>query len=246
MSVQTPLGLGVYLTRSAYAPEASRRAARAAASRVRWVALCVGGDDGWRPTPHQVATVMEAYRGHDIIVHVWQLDPADSSARGQAEWLLGCAADADGVILDLEAAWKGRPAEVEGYVSACVSWCRSHGLPLGVTSYPIRSMHPQLPWQAIDAAGSYAWGGPQVYRTAERPALARRALSEWRVRYPAGVVPHLAGYDVSGSPDTQAAQLRRHLRAYGETAPAVAIWSDPALDREERAVLAEYARGRGW
>ena len=239
----TPTGIGLYLTRAAYADGVDRRAAKAKACRARWVALCVGGDDGWRPRPENVRTVRDAYQAHGLAVHVWQLDPAGAKPADQAAWLIACSQGCAGVILDIELAWKGRREDVRAYVSTMAAHCVGLGLALGVTSYPVASMHPTMPWTEMRSA--CAWGGPQIYRSAERPTLARRALSEWRAAYPAGVLPHLASYDVSGSPDKQAPQQRRHL-ALADTAPGLAIWSDPSLDAQERAVLAAYSDKRGW
>lgn len=242
----SPRGVGLYLTRAAYAhaDKLDIRAARAASAKARWVVLCVAGDDGWQADLDDVERVADAYRAHGIAPWVWALDSREDAAHPDrcASRLLDAlaAADGEGVALDIEAAYKGRVGVVRQLAALVIDGLTErHGL--GVTSYPVARFHPDLPWSEM----AVGFGGPQLYRTAERPELAAQALEEWRVRHGV-VVPHLAAFDVSGAPDTQASQLKRHLRLVPAEAPALAIWCDAALDTQERAVLAAFSDSRGW
>lgn len=241
-----PRGIGVYLTRSAYAraDDLPMRAAKAASARARWVVLCVAGDDGWQADLDDVRRVGDAYREHGIDPHVWALDSRQDAAHPDrcASRLLDAlhACDGAGVVGDIEAAYKGRVGVVRQYLGHLIDGLTERHS-LGVTSYPVARYHPDLPWGEM----AVGWGGPQLYKTAERPELARVALEEWTARHGV-VVPHLAAFDVSGSATGQAEQLRRHLRLVPEDAPAIAVWADASLDREERAVLAAWSDARGW
>jgi len=240
-----PTGVGIYLTRAAYKPGVEQRAAKAKAARCRWVALCIAGDDGWEAAPPGIATVAEAYRELGIAVWVWSLDSREHARDPSrvATRLLDAlsAAGGAGVALDIEAAYKGTQGVVGRVVSKVVDGLTErHGL--GVTSYPIARYHPDLPWAEMGVG----WGGPQLYRTAERSDLSAIALEDWKKTHDV-VIPHFAAFDV-GAPDrgTQAPQLRSHLRLTPPESPAIAIWADAALDDEERAVLAGFAVKRGW
>lgn len=251
-----PRGVGVYLfrqTREWSPKDAARQAARAREARVRWVVLCAEAEDGWRADLDVLARVAETYR-ELASARVWLYGlhapkVIEHEPERAAERL--CAAlhriGADGLVFDSEKACKGRPAQTRAFVRTAVDRIdERHGF--AVTSYPLRELHPTLPWEEL----AIGVGQPQIYATATNRRRARRALEQWRAVHGHGaVVPLLAAYDTE-SPGEGAAQLRGDLRRVcvddeGRCdVPGLGIWADPQLDQHERRVLAEWSDAQGW
>lgn len=261
MPIRTPSGIGVYLRRieGKDASYLSSHAAVLRASGVRWAALMVEALDGFSSSSAALERCAEALREHEIEVWTWSFpdpharDPIAAArlARDRTDRI-----QARGVLLDIEAAHAGdkvRPPSgtwVKDLIGETASLLRSD-LGLGITSYPVPSMHPRMPWS--DMTHARAWGSPQTYSTALSPQLCRRAFAEWGKRFDV-LVPSVPAYDVSGVRSLNpGAQMREVLdrvvrdpRTRKPRVPGVAVWSDPQIDASERGVLKSFAASIGW
>lgn len=250
----TPRGLGVFCRRDVYAmrgAELAKRADRALAARVRWVCLMLDAVDGYRVDPKKLEFVAQAYRERaNAQVYVWSFpgDDAMLNVTEQVEWVSGLAdkVSAAGVILDLEAPCKFKPLETSRLVAG-VRLRNGTKRGLGITSYPLRSMHPSMPWASMGAG----FGMPQLYTTAATRKLASRALAEWGAN-DRPVVPVLAAYDYAKLGGDEGMRLRGDLQRVcldddgNPRVQAAAIWSEPQLDEGERQALDWWARRVSW
>lgn len=250
-----PRGIGVYMRRieNLSPAEAAKRAAVLRAAGVRWVALMVEAVNGFRSSHDGLSRMAVACREQGIAPWCWTFPhPHVRGAREAAEHAcsLASALEADGVILDIEAA----RGSAKKPTPPTPTWVRelvrttAHALEpeqgLGITSYPVPSMHPSMPWE--DMWHGRAWGSPQTYSTALQPKLLELAFAEWGKRFKT-LLPSVPAYDVSGA-DART-QLRTVLERVVGTpprVPGVAVWSDPQIDAEERRVLRAFANGAGW
>lgn len=247
-----PCGIGVYARGKPIRPHILQ------AARCRWVALMVESVDGRVvPLSELRAQARRARQGGARDIWLWALHGAGvvDDARGAAHRLTRhlAAVDGAGVILDVEAAHKGKPLACRELVRATLDGL-TETTGLGITSYPLAAMHPTMPWEEMRAG----WGSPQCYETAGSEARSRRSVTEWRawhgqhgIDYPRVVVPSLACYETT-SPGTGAAQLRGDLErvCLGEggscDVPGVCLWSEPQLSLTEAIEAGEWAQRWGW
>jgi len=248
---QHPEGVGVYCRGQDPRPGVMR------AAKVRWAALMVETAHGAvAPLSTLVRHARLARQGGAEQVWLWALHgPAAANEGKQAAARLTrhlAALSADGVILDIEASHKGKPLACRELVNATLDGLTER-TGLGVTSYPLASAHPTMPWAEMRAG----WGSPQCYATAGSDARSHRAVEEWRAWHggvgyakPRVVIPSLACYETT-SPGEGVAQLRGDLERVCTTGgvvdvPGICLWSEPQLSLTEAVELGEFARRAGW
>lgn len=255
MTAWRPRGFGLFcrrITREWDAGDAARYAAKIRAARVRTVALCAEGEDGFVAKPIVIARAAETVRElASARVVVYSL-PSPDAVRREPErvaerlHVARIAAGADGLIGDHEIAFKGRLEQAVRYRRVLLDGA-DEGVWVGSTSYPIPEWHPDIPWTEL-AIGA---GIPQLYETARDRRLARRAIADWRALHGRDVQPALAAFETS-SPGEGVVQLQGDLlRVCIDDAGALDvdgawIWVDAALDAEERRVMAAWAERCGW
>lgn len=245
-----PTGVGVYCRAAPIRPHILR------AAHVRWAAIMVESADGRvQPISALRKQAARAREGGAQEVWLWALHGVAAAMDGKGAAARLCdplsALDADGVILDIEAAHKGRPLAVRELVARCIDRLTERTA-IGVTSYPLARAHPTLPWSEMLAG----WGSPQLYDTAADRERARRALEEWRSwhGYQDGrrvVLPSLAAYDTASASEG-VEQLRGDLDrvclddAGKVDVPGLCVWSEPQLSLSEAIELGEFSDRAGW
>lgn len=245
-----PIGVGVYCRAATPRPHVMR------AARVRWAAIMVESADGrHQPISALRKQAAKAREGGAESIWLWALHGPAAANDGKAAAARLCeplaALDADGVLLDIEAAHKGKPLACRELVAHCLDRLteRTH---IGVTSYPLHTAHPTLPWSET----LVGWGSPQLYQTAGSRPAARRALAEWRsfFGYQDGlrpVLPSLAAYDTATRGEG-VDQLRSDLErvclddAGAVDVPGLCVWSEPQLSLAEAVELGAIAARAGW
>lgn len=201
-----------------------------------------------------------ARKGGARSLWLWGLHGAKATAepKAAAERLTRhlAALSADGVILDIEAAHKGKPLLCRDLVSATIDGLTER-TGLGVTSFPTIKAHPTMPWAEMRAG----WGSPQLYQTAGSEVRSRASVEDWRAWWPsiAGahvgrsrvIIPSLAVYETT-SPGEGAAQLRGDLDRVCLDAsgacdvPGICLWSEPQLSLSEAIEVGMFAERVGW
>lgn len=245
-----PRGVGVYCRAAPVRPHILR------AAHVSFAAIMVESADGRvQPISQLRKQAARAREGGATSIWLWALHGPAAANDGKAAAARLCeplsALDADGVILDIEAAHKGKPLACRELVSHCLDRLteRTH---VGVTSFPIAASHPTLPWAEM----LVGWGSPQLYQSAGSREVSRRALSEWRAwhGYQDGrraVLPSLAAYETQSpgdGPDQLAGDLERVcLDDTGAVdVPGIVVWSEPQLSLAEAVTVGVFAERAGW
>lgn len=248
-----PKGWGLYFTRHIYglsASEVAGRAQKARKARVRNIVLLCEGEDGYVADTRKIRDVAIAYQElAGVDVRLYSLIGEDSVAHpAKAGERLAAAVEAvraRGPVADIERAFRKLPDAVVAFLAPLLQLDpRTHDV--GVSSYPIMSWHPDIPWGQM----RWGWGNPQIYKTAANRAIARQALGSWREAH--GVaIPAIAGFDTAspgdGREQLQGDANRVLLDDKGQCdVPGALVWADSALDSSERAFMAEWAERWGW
>lgn len=245
-----PSGVGVYCRAAPVRPHILK------AARVSWAAIMVESADGRvQPISALRKQAARAREGGATSIWLWALHGPSAANDGKGAAARLCqplsALDADGVILDIEAAHKGKPLACRELVRSTLDMLTER-TGIGVTSFPLSASHPTLPW----AETLVGWGSPQVYQSAASRETARRALTEWRSwhGYQDGrrtVLPSLAVYETK-SPGGGAVQLRGDLERVclddeGRVdVPGLCLWSEPQMALAEAAEVGIFAERAGW
>lgn len=247
-----PQGFGVYLRRikggEAEAHEVAERCSRAGFA---WAALMVESSDGYRVPLTTTTAYADALSERNIRVYVWTFPGTarasslvESIAAGNLALNYAKAVDADGVIADVEAAYKGKPEELHALLET-IKMGMGGGKLLGVASYPVPSMHPTIPWNEMRLAH---FGSPMFYETAQKPALVDKGLAEW-AEITLTIVPVLDGW--TGDDFAGGVRLRTDIVTVCGKAPtprvrAASIWSEAQMDDAKRAVVSAMAEAYDW
>ncbi len=249
-----PKGVGVYARGAAIRPDTLR------AARCRWAAIMVESVDG-RVVPlsdlHRQCD--RARKGGARSIWLWALHgpKAAGEPKAAAERLTRHLAplSADGVILDIEAAHKGKPLLCRDLVIATIDGLTER-TGLGVTSFPTIKAHPTMPWAEMRAG----WGSPQLYSSAGSEPRSRASVEDWRAWWPSVegahhgrsrvIIPSLAAYETT-SPGEGAAQLRGDLERVCMDdgvvdVPGICLWSEPQLSLTEAIEVGQFAERVGW
>jgi hypothetical protein len=248
-----PKGWGIFCTRRVYARPAGEvvmAAQRALKARIRNVALLVEAEDGHLPDRDDLLRVATTYKEiASCNVYVYSLPGLHGpnkieAARRAGERLRDAfeLVDGRGAVPDIERAFRGLPEAARAYLAPLL-----HIPDIGITSYPVMNMHPAMPWEVM----RWGWGCPQVYKTAANRGVARQALVSWGEAHGGVVVPALACFETT-APGESAAQLKgdaeRVLLDDKQqcSVPGAWLWSDAALDGQERSFLRKWAEQWNW
>jgi hypothetical protein len=251
-----PKGIGFFARGAAIRPDILR------AARARAALLMVESVDGRvQPLSELKKQAGRARAGGVREVWLWTFpgpeavkDPEAAAFRA-TRYLrdLGC----DGLILDMEKPFKGKPGAAQRMIAASIDGLgEGHGL--GLSSYPRTRRHPTMPWGEMRVGGFFS---PQLYETAGDVEAARDSIADarawwssvegnppWRKRL---VIPTLPTYDTP-SPRVGAAQVVADLdRVCRDQAGAVDVtgalfWSEPQTSMMEAQAIGEWARAARW
>lgn len=242
-------GLGCFLTsRDCTTDDPGRMARRIKDAGLKWAAIFVEAPDGRRTSLLRAHTIGSALHAAELEVLVWTF-PRSDHARDAARYACeaAVAAEARGVILDVERAPPGvvAPEWNAGSGAALIAETldglnekRSYAL----TSYPMRSaFRTSIPWASLGAPV----GMPQLYRTADEPRLAEKALAEWQEGHEE-LVPVVDSY--RGNADRLRAVIGRMLGGNLDSPRyrGLGVWCWATCDGAERRVLRESAERLGW
>jgi hypothetical protein len=241
VSHPTPSGTGIFLR--ALTPShqpAAEAAVRARDHGLSWIALMAIGLSGDPPKERtqdiaRMAEFAQAFREAGIDIWVWLFPLADApeAAANTAIKALG-ACHARGLILDIERPYRARLEACRRLVGAS-----SDGLSadygIAVTSHPLASYHPCMPWSEM-AVGT---GMPQTYKITA--ANARRAVREWRERGHRFVVPIGPAFG-EHSRGALLPYLRRAFLDGGKPiVEGIGLWSWPQMEHSEWRAIEKIA-----
>ena len=246
-----PQGFGFYLRRISGGTEAAQALLqRCREAKAEWVSFMVEASDGYTVSIEAIQAYA-AVLSPEIDLWVWTF-PGDARAASVAQSTAAAnqalnycmAIGAGGVMLDIEASYKGHPEALDALISTTKAGL-SNNRTLGMVSYPIPSYHPTLAWDLFKKAD---WGSPMLYNTAGTQEGVDQSVSEWTKLLPT-LVPSMATYDTT-SPGTGAAQLNGDIQRILGGPPAAfdgaAMWSEQSTDSAQRAVMAQWSTRYGW
>lgn len=256
MTGPLPRGLGAFVGRSLVRLDAAR-AAKMRAGGLRHALLMTSAVDGFVMSRRELIEAAQALREQDIDPWVWSFpDHTKRAALQCADELLECALliKAAGIVGNLEKTGKGpngRPlapaARWAGdFVEVLAAGAQASRIGLGIVSYP-----QPIKWgMPLDAMSNpYAFGMPEVYKTALSRKEVDAAIAEWRTRFSA-VVPVVPCFDVSDLSARQQMNATLDNACLDKSSKlkvaACSTWVDAAFDAQERAVCADFAKRVGW
>ena len=250
-----PTGFGGYLRRiTGGAAEAAAAVDRCKRAGFDWVALMVEASDGFVVDLNTTKVYARALRDAGFGTYVWSF-PGDKRAASELESTEAAElaldyADATaslGVIMDIEAPYKSKPETLRALLGTVQEGLRPEQV-LGVSCYPVPSMHPTVPWDVIIEFIDF--GSPMFYETAQNPEHVADGLTQWAAITPV-IVPVLDGW--SGSGAAGAARFKADIIAVLGQPPdpkldmgAASIWSESQMDDAKRAVTSEMGSAYGW
>lgn len=199
--------------------------------------LWIESPDGRRASLSRLTDWADALRAADIEVCLWTF-PNAAKAREAGEYagLAAAATQASMLWLDIERPPPGSPAKEWTPADAKVlirSLDLHADVVVGVTSYPVRSNFERL--VPLSVFEEYAHGAPQLYRSASVRAQRERAIAEWQSahRRLTPIVGAWLGNTARLDADIAAVTTDRFY--------SFDVWVLGVLDRNERAVLAQWA-----
>lgn len=253
VSTTLPDGFGVYLRRIGSSTEGPEAVAdRCVKAGMMWASLMVESNDGYIVSPSTTAAWASVFRDRGLLIGVWSF-PGDERAASveqsssAARLLTDVASQisADTVMLNVEAPYKNRPAQLRALIDSTLETIPASALgAVGVVSYPVPSMHPDLDFSQFSKLD---YASPMFYRTAQDPALVERGMNEWAAILKT-IAPTLDGWSGSGvSGATRFAQDITTVCGSGPArVPSAVVWSEAQMDNAKREVTRERAELYGW
>lgn len=248
-----PDGFGVYLRRIGSSGDSPEDVAdRCVKAGMLWASFMVESNDGYVVSPSTTAAWANVFRDRGLLVGVWSF-PGDeraasveqSSSAAQLLTDVASQISADTVMLNVEAPFKNRPAQLRALIDSTLNSVPASALQaVGVVSYPVPSMHPDLDFSQFSKLD---YASPMFYKTAQDPALVERGMNEWAVILKT-IAPTLDGWSGSGaSGATRFAQDISTVCGPGPArVPGAVIWSEAQMDTAKREVTRERAALYGW
>ena len=207
-----PKGFGTYLRRiSGGEAEARPVLAHCQQAGMKWISLMVEATDGWVASLSVTETYAKVFRDAGYQIFVWTLpgesrsaSVADSIAAGELALKYAEAVQAVGIMLDIEAAYKGKQEELHALVTTVVGG-RNETQSVGAVSYPIPTYHKDLAWDEFKVCD---WGSPMFYETAGNISQVQMGFDQWLALVPV-LAPSLDGW--SGSGEAGAERLKQDI-----------------------------------
>ena len=243
-----PSGFGFYLRRLSSDKDAKALLIRCKEANVSWVSLMVESEDGYISKKDILKAYRDVLVAGGIRVWVWTFpgaarassvaNSADAAnlAIEYAEHL-----NADGIMLDIEKAYKGKKESLNSLVNTTVDKIKDTSLVVGFVSYPIPNFHKDIEWSCLAKCD---FGSPMLYDTAKDKNLIKKSYLQYREHNNIWI-PSLATYDTE-SAGIEEEQLRgdldRVFEGNGDKDIKGAIfWSESTTSVKERRIMADYA-----
>ncbi len=235
---RAPRGLGFFLASGDQdRGNGGRTAERVRAAGADWAALWIEAPDGRRPRLETLAEYASGLYAVGCEVWLWTFPDSDGTAPEDAATWARKALDATharGLILDVEAAYKGAPEAARRLVASTLDALdERHGV--GVTSFPYG--HRTMPWSDLGVG----FGQPQLYTSATTQPRIERAYREWGARHDV-IVPLVGSYlgdAVRLRQDLQRVCLDVHGRPRCQ---GVGVWAWGTTSARERQITEECSR----
>ena len=247
-----PSGFGFYLRRlnklSSDKKEAKDLLARCKAAKATWVSFMVESEDGYTSSEENTKAYRDVLVAGGVKVWVWTFPGSERAAGVPGSKEAANLAlhfrdllEADGVMLDVEKAYKGKKAALNSLVNTTTDALKSTQFGVGFVSYPIPNFHNDIDWSCLSQCD---FGSPMLYDTAKTKELVKKSYVQYTEHNPVWI-PSLATYDTE-SAGTEAVQLKgdldRVFEGNGDKNIRGAIfWSESTTSKEERVVLADYS-----
>ncbi|HYR12022.1 MAG TPA: hypothetical protein VEQ60_29830, partial [Longimicrobium sp.] len=246
-----PAGKGLWTGNLEGAGTPAQMAARMRANHIAWLAVHVLEIGGERRNPRRILErYFTALRGEltDPAPGFWLWGwprPGGHEAFVPALVTAATEVGAQGVIIDVEAAWKwpagnaARQAErreqARVLMAALLPAAHDAGLSVGFTSYGAPWFHRRFPWEQFTGAD---FSLPQIYdaeNTADLATFAPRCDREWRAYGFRALMP------ISNAYNKSAEQMRQLLQHTPVTEGAISWWWWHAAGPTRLAVIRDYA-----
>jgi len=247
-----PTGFGYYLRRMSSTKDVQGTIKRVKDSKATWISLMVEAEDGYINSKSILKTYSDAFKSNGIKVWVWTFpgnkraaDVEESAAAAALAYETALFVNADGIMLDVEKAYKGKKKQLNQLVNETLDLRNgsSNNKPMGVgfVSYPIPTFHRDIDWTC---ATKCDFASPMIYDTSKTKQLVDRCYNEY-TKYNPVWIPSMATYETE-SPDSEEKQLKgdfdRIFEGNGNrNIPAAIFWSESTTGDKERKLIADYS-----
>jgi len=173
---------------------------------------------------------------------LWIKPIPEDYRRAGALFSFAAEVGAEGVCLNPEVEWKGRPEEARRWIGLMAELADRVGVKLAITSYSRPSFHGDFPWQVFSDA--VPLGMPLTYDNRNRfnPSEFTLAAKDYRQVGFSEVIPWGSFWSVDEDRPKAADDLRRHLALIPPT-PAIVFWNgglSSAEARQDVAIVADW------